>query len=59
MKKGWGNILKKLINTHSPEMEALRKFKHMFKDWDRRKFEAKVKEIESKEMPDWMKHVQR
>jgi hypothetical protein len=51
--------LKKLINTHSPEMEALRKFKHMFKDWDRKKFEAKVKEIESKEKPDWMKHVQR
>jgi hypothetical protein len=40
-------------------MEALRKFKYMFKEWDRQKFAVKVKEIESKEMPDWMKHVQR
>jgi predicted alpha/beta hydrolase len=48
-----------LINNHSPEMEALRKLKYMLKDWDRKKFAAKVKEIESKEKPDWMKHVQR
>jgi hypothetical protein len=38
-------------------MEALRELKYKLKDWDKQKFEVKVKEIENKEKPDWMKHV--
>lgn len=48
-----------MINNHSPEMEALRELKYKLKDWDKKKFAAKVKEIENKEKPDWMKNVQR
>ena len=51
--------MKKLINHHSPEMEALRQWKYKLKDWDKQKFEVKVKEIENKEKPDWMKHVKK
>jgi hypothetical protein len=54
-----GYILKKLFNNHSEEMEALRRLKYKLKEWDQKKFEVKVKEIESKDKPDWMKHVER
>lgn len=51
--------MKKLINNHSPEMEALRDLKNKLKRWDEKKFEKKVEWLENKEKPEWMKHVQR
>ena len=48
-----------MVNNHSPEMEALRRLKYKLKEWDQKKFEVKVKEIENKDKPDWMKHVER
>lgn len=50
--------MKKLINYHSPEMEALRELNIKLKKWNKQKFEVKVKEIENKEKPYWMKHVE-
>ena len=40
-------------------MEALRDLNIKLKKWDQKKFEVKVKEIEDKDKPDWMKHVER
>ena len=57
-KQGGGYILKKLFNNHSEEMEALRRLKYKLKEWDQKKFEVKVKEIENKDQPDWIKHVE-
>jgi hypothetical protein len=57
-KIGWGYILKKLINNHSPEMEAFRELKYKLKKWDQKKFETKVKDLENKPKPEWMKHVE-
>jgi hypothetical protein len=39
-------------------MEALRRLKYKLKEWDQKKFEVKVKEIENKDQPDWIKHVE-
>lgn len=51
---------KKMINNHSPEMEAIRDMMKKLKRWDERtKFADKVAQLEAKGMPDWMKHVQR
>ena len=57
-KQGGGYILKKLFDNHSPEMEALRDLVNKLKKWDKKKFEAKVQDLENKPKPEWMKHVQ-
>ena len=49
--------MKKLINYHSPEMEALRDLTNKLKKWDKQKFETKVKQLENKPKPEWMKQL--
>jgi hypothetical protein len=38
-------------------MEALRELKYKLKKWDQKKFEAKVKDLENKPKPEWMKTI--
>ena len=52
-----GVYMKKLQSNHTPELEALREMMAKLKRWDRKKFADKVKWLESKDKPDWMKNV--
>ena len=38
-------------------MEALRDLVNKLKKWDQKKFEAKVKDLENKPKPEWMKTI--
>ena len=49
--------MKKIINNHSPEMEALRDLVNKLKKWDKKKFETKVQDLENKPKPEWMKAI--